>query len=168
MIIKAISYSKKGDRSFKPKQFVFDASRNYIFSKSNGTGKSTLASVIMGKKNYEVTGGDILLDNESILPLQVDERARKGIFLAYQYPEEVNGVTNSDFVRQAMKACTGKDVNLFTFIRKYETLGISLGSRVARTESAPVVREQGRSFYQRCRLPPTSRGGLPSKASVDA
>ena len=86
----------------------------------NGTGKSTLASVIMGKKNYEVTGGDILLDNESILPLQVDERARKGIFLAYQYPEEVNGVTNSDFVRQAMKACTGKDVNLFTFIRKYE------------------------------------------------
>ncbi len=86
----------------------------------NGTGKSTLASVIMGKETYEVTSGDILLDNESILPLKVDERARKGIFLAYQNPEEVSGVTNSDFVRQAMKACTGKDINLFSFIKKYE------------------------------------------------
>ncbi len=86
----------------------------------NGTGKSTLASVVMGKENYQVTSGDILFDNESLLPLKVDERARKGIFLAYQNPEEVSGVTNSDFVRQAMKACTGKDINLFSFIRKYE------------------------------------------------
>ena len=86
----------------------------------NGTGKSTLASVVMGKENYQVTSGDILFDNESILSLKVDERARKGIFLAYQNPEEVSGVTNSDFVRQAMKACTGKDINLFSFIRKYE------------------------------------------------
>ncbi len=86
----------------------------------NGTGKSTLASVIMGKESYEVTKGDILFDNESIMPLAVDERARKGIFLAYQNPEEVSGVTNSDFMRQAMKACTGKDINLFSFIRKYE------------------------------------------------
>ena len=86
----------------------------------NGTGKSTLASVVMGKENYQVTSGDILFDNESLLPLKVDERARKGIFLAYQNPEEVSGVTNSDFVRQAMKACTGNDINLFSFIRKYE------------------------------------------------
>ena len=51
----------------------------------NGTGKSTLSSIIMGQPKYEVKDGDILLNNESILPLQVDERARKGIFLAYQY-----------------------------------------------------------------------------------
>lgn len=86
----------------------------------NGTGKSTLASIIMGKNNYKVTSGDILLDGESILPLAVDERARKGIFLAYQYPAEVSGVTNSDFVRSAMKATTGKDVSLFQFIRQYD------------------------------------------------
>lgn len=92
----------------------------HVIMGPNGTGKSTLASIIMGKKNYEVTSGDILLDGKSILPLEVDERARKGIFLAYQNPEEVSGVTNSDFVRQAMKACTGKDINLFSFIRKYE------------------------------------------------
>ncbi len=86
----------------------------------NGTGKSTLSSVIMGQPKYNVTSGEILLDNENILPLAVDERARKGIFLAYQYPQEVSGVTNSDFIRTAMKACSGKDTSLFSFIRSYE------------------------------------------------
>lgn len=87
----------------------------------NGTGKSTLASIIMGRKSYNVDGGEINLDGESILPLEVDERARKGIFLAYQYPAEVSGVTNSDFVRQAMKSVNGgKDIPLFSFIRQYE------------------------------------------------
>lgn len=86
----------------------------------NGTGKSTLSSIVMGQTKYQVTSGDILLDGESILPLAVDERARKGIFLGYQYPVEVSGVTNSDFIRTAMKAVSGKDVSLFSFIRNYE------------------------------------------------
>ena len=79
----------------------------------NGTGKSTLSSVIMGSPKYNVTAGSITLNDESILELAVDERARKGIFLAYQYPAEVPGVTNSDFIRTAMKATTGKNVSLF-------------------------------------------------------
>ncbi len=86
----------------------------------NGTGKSTLSSVIMGQPKYKVLSGDILLDQESILSNPVDERARKGIFLAYQYPVEVSGVTNSDFIRSAIKACSGKDISLFNFIRNYE------------------------------------------------
>lgn len=86
----------------------------------NGTGKSTLSSVIMGQPKYQVTGGDIRLNEESILDMPVDERARKGIFLAYQYPAEVPGVTNSDFIRSAMKATSGKDVPLFTFIRNFD------------------------------------------------
>lgn len=86
----------------------------------NGTGKSTLSSIIMGQPKYKVTSGDVCLDKESLLNLAVDERARKGIFLAYQYPAEVPGVTNSDFIRTAMKACSGKDVSLFSFIRNYE------------------------------------------------
>ncbi len=86
----------------------------------NGTGKSTLSSIIMGQPKYKVTQGDITLDGESVLPLAVDERARKGIFLAYQYPAEVPGVTNSDFIRTAMKACSGKDVSLFSFIKNFE------------------------------------------------
>jgi len=86
----------------------------------NGTGKSTLSSIVMGSPKYQVLGGDVLLNGESILPLAVDERARKGLFLAYQYPAEVSGVTNSDFIRSAMKATSGKDVSLFSFIRNYE------------------------------------------------
>ena len=86
----------------------------------NGTGKSTLSSVIMGQPRYEITAGDILLNGESILPMKVDERARKGIFLAYQYPAEVPGVTNSDFIRSAMKASSGKNVSLFSFIRDFD------------------------------------------------
>jgi len=86
----------------------------------NGTGKSTLSSVIMGQKRYQVLGGDITLDGESILNMEVDERARKGIFLAYQNPVEVPGVTNSDFVRTAMKATTGQNPSLFKFIKEYD------------------------------------------------
>ena len=86
----------------------------------NGTGKSTLSSCIMGSPRYQITGGEILLNGENLLPLQVDERARKGLFLAYQYPAEVSGVTNSDFIRAAMKATTGVNPSLFKFIKEYD------------------------------------------------
>ena len=85
----------------------------------NGTGKSTLSSIVMGQPKYQVTDGDILIDGESILPLAVDERARKGIFLAYQYPAEVSGVTNSDFVHAAMKA-NGYNESVYKFAIKYD------------------------------------------------
>jgi len=64
----------------------------------NGTGKSTLAATIMGHYKYTVTEGEISLDNENVLEMTVDERSRKGIFLALQYPNEITGITNSDFI----------------------------------------------------------------------
>ena len=70
----------------------------------NGTGKSTLSQTIMGQKNYHVTKGDILLNGESILDMPVDQRARKGLFLAMQYPAEIQGVTNAEFLRAAINA----------------------------------------------------------------
>ncbi len=85
----------------------------------NGTGKSTLSGVIMGNPKYEVTQGDILFNGKSIKELSVDERARLGLFLAYQNPIEVPGVTNSDFIRQAMKSC-GSELSLFKFIKEYD------------------------------------------------
>lgn len=87
----------------------------------NGTGKSTLSSIIMGHPKYTITQGDILVDGNSILNMTTDERARLGIFLAYQYPVEIPGVTNSDFIRSCIKAVSGKDVGLFKFIKEYET-----------------------------------------------
>jgi Fe-S cluster assembly ATP-binding protein len=70
----------------------------------NGSGKSTLAYALMGHPSYEISGGDVLLDGESLLPLGADERAQKGLFLAFQYPYAVPGVTVSSFLRSAMNA----------------------------------------------------------------
>ena len=68
----------------------------------NGTGKSTLASAIMGHPTYEVTAGEVILNGEDVLEMEVDERARKGLFLAMQAPREVSGVTNTDFMFAAL------------------------------------------------------------------
>src|SRR6266403_1775791 len=70
----------------------------------NGSGKSTLAKVMAGHPDYQVTRGDILLDGVSILDLEPDVRARKGIFMAFQYPMEIPGVSNANFLRAALQA----------------------------------------------------------------
>ena len=70
----------------------------------NGTGKSTLAAAIMGNPAYQVTQGEILLDGEDVLEMEVDERARAGLFLAVQYPSEIPGVTNAEFMRAAINS----------------------------------------------------------------
>ena len=70
----------------------------------NGTGKSTLAKAIAGHPDYTITAGDVLLDGRSILALEPDERARAGLFLAFQYPSEIPGVTIANFLRSAVQA----------------------------------------------------------------
>jgi Fe-S cluster assembly ATP-binding protein len=70
----------------------------------NGSGKSTLAYVLAGKADYEVTEGDVLLDGESVLGMEPDERAAKGLFLAFQYPLEIPGVATMTFLRTALNA----------------------------------------------------------------
>jgi Fe-S cluster assembly ATP-binding protein len=70
----------------------------------NGSGKSTLAYALMGHPAYEITAGDILFDGESILELDADERAQRGLFLAFQYPHAVPGVTVASFLRSAVNA----------------------------------------------------------------
>jgi len=70
----------------------------------NGSGKSTLSKAIGGHPDYTVTGGEVLLDGENILGLGPDERSRKGLFLAFQYPMEIPGVSNANFLRAALNA----------------------------------------------------------------
>ena len=97
----------------------------------NGTGKSTLSSTIMGDPAYKITKGDILLNGKSIIDLPVDERARMGLFLAMQYPQEIPGVTNAEFVKSAINARRPKDnpIPLVDFIKRLdetlETLDMS-------------------------------------------
>ena len=86
----------------------------------NGVGKSTLSRVIMGDDNYKITNGNITFDNDNLLPLTTDERAKKGIFLAMQYPMEIDGVSNQDFLRTAISAINNKRIGLYDFILKCE------------------------------------------------
>jgi len=86
----------------------------------NGTGKSTLAKVIMGDKNYIVNQGEISFDNENILSLETDERARLGLFLGMQNPLEIEGVTNAEFLRTALNNQDGPKIGLYPFIKQME------------------------------------------------
>ncbi len=88
----------------------------------NGTGKSTLASTLMGHPKYEVTEGSVTLNGEDLLEMSVDERARAGLFLAMQYPSEISGVTNADFLRSAINARRGEgnEISLMKFIREMD------------------------------------------------
>ena len=97
-----------------------DNGKIYVLMGPNGTGKSTLSRVIMGDSNYKVVSGDILFNGNSILDKSVDERSRMGIFLAMQYPMEIEGVSNQDFLRTAMASKEGKQVGLYDFIMKCE------------------------------------------------
>jgi Fe-S cluster assembly ATP-binding protein len=93
----------------------------------NGSGKSTLAKVMAGHPDYEVTGGDILLDGESILGLEPDERSRRGIFMAFQYPMEIPGVSNANFLRAALQARLpeGEELEATDFYRRlYEKMDL--------------------------------------------
>nr|NLD41251.1 Fe-S cluster assembly ATPase SufC [Actinomycetales bacterium] len=83
----------------------------------NGSGKSTLAYTIAGHPRYAVTSGEIQLDGEDVLEMSVDERARAGLFLAMQYPVEVPGVTNTNFLRTAKTAIDGTAPALRTWVK---------------------------------------------------
>jgi len=86
----------------------------------NGTGKSTMAKAIAGHPDYTITGGDVLLDGKSILEMESDERARAGIFLAFQYPSEIPGVSIANFMRAAVQArmAEGEEIDASGFYKR--------------------------------------------------
>lgn len=92
----------------------------HVIMGPNGVGKSTLSRVIMGDSNYIIVDGNITFDGDSLLPLSVDERAKKGIFLAMQNPMEIDGVSNQDFLRTAMSSVQSRQVGLYDFILQCE------------------------------------------------
>ncbi|NLH63782.1 MAG: Fe-S cluster assembly ATPase SufC [Erysipelotrichaceae bacterium] len=86
----------------------------------NGNGKSTLLAAVMGNPKYKVTQGSIVYDGKDILAMPVNERSIAGLFLAMQYPQEIPGVTNSDFLRAAMNVRREEPISLFKFIKAME------------------------------------------------
>ncbi len=102
--IKDLRVSTGGKEIVKGISLTINTGETHAIMGPNGTGKSTLAKAIAGHPDYAITGGDVLLDGKSILEMESDERARAGIFLAFQYPSEIPGVSIANFMRAAIQA----------------------------------------------------------------
>ena len=93
-----------GPEIVKGVDLAVDLNEKHAIMGPNGSGKSTLAYALMGHPAYEVTDGEILLDGENVVELEADERAQRGLFLAFQYPHAIPGVTVTSFLRSAINA----------------------------------------------------------------
>lgn len=100
--IKNLHASVEGKEILKGINLEINAGEVHAIMGPNGSGKSTLASVIAGKEEYEQTDGEILLENEEISELEADERAHKGVFMSFQYPVEIPGVSVTNFMKTAI------------------------------------------------------------------
>ncbi|HEY9577807.1 MAG TPA: Fe-S cluster assembly ATPase SufC [Pseudobacillus sp.] len=122
LIIKDLHVSIDGKEILKGVNLEIKGGEFHAIMGPNGTGKSTLSAAIMGHPKYEVTSGSVELDGENVLEMEVDERARAGLFLAMQYPSEISGVTNADFLRSAVNSRReeGNEISLMKFIREMD------------------------------------------------
>lgn len=121
LIIKDLHVSVENKEILKGLNLEVHEGEIHAIMGPNGNGKSTLLQTIMGHPKYKVTKGSITFNGEDVLSMSVDERAKKGLFLAMQYPQEISGVTNSDFLRAAINARREDNVSLFKFIKAIET-----------------------------------------------
>ncbi|NHN31610.1 Fe-S cluster assembly ATPase SufC [Paenibacillus agricola] len=121
-IIDGLKATVEGKEILKGLSLTMKGGEIHAIMGPNGTGKSTLAATVMGHPKYEVSGGTMTLNGADVLDMAVDERARAGIFLAMQYPSEITGVTNADFLRSAINARReeGSEISLIRFIRQME------------------------------------------------
>ncbi|WP_188206603.1 Fe-S cluster assembly ATPase SufC [Alkalibacillus aidingensis] len=120
--IKDLHVEIEGEEILKGVNLTINGGEFHAVMGPNGTGKSTLASAIMGHPKYEITKGEVKLDGEDVLEMEVDERAQAGLFLAMQYPSEISGVTNSDFLRSSINARReeGDEIPLMKFIKEMD------------------------------------------------
>lgn len=135
--IENLKVSIEGKEILKGLNLEINGGEIHAIMGPNGTGKSTLSSALMGHPKYEVTDGSVSLDGEDVLEMGVDERARAGLFLAMQYPSEISGVTNADFLRSAINARRGEgnEISLMKFIRLMD-------AKMAALEMDPVFAQR--------------------------
>ncbi len=127
LIIKDLHASVQGTEILKGINLEIPKGELHAVMGPNGSGKSTLSKVICGHKDYVVTSGEIWLDGQNLLEMSVDERSRAGVFLAFQYPMEVPGVSNANFLRAALQARMpeGEELSVVDFYKKlYAAMGV--------------------------------------------
>ena len=122
MDIKIKNLNVNVDKKEVLKDFNLDIKKGeiHVIMGPNGVGKSTLSKVIMGHNDYKVISGDILADGKSILELETDMRARMGMFLSFQNPIDIPGVTNSEFLKVALNSRRDNPIGLYEFITELE------------------------------------------------
>lgn len=115
--VKNIHAEVEGKEILKGLNLEIKKGEIHVIMGPNGAGKSTLVNIIMGHPKYEVTKGAVVFQGEDISDLKTEERAKKGIFLSFQTPEEVPGITVESFLRASKSAITGKPVKIMAFKR---------------------------------------------------
>ncbi len=130
LIIKNLHAATDGNEILKGLSLEVPKGEVHAIMGPNGSGKSTLAKVIAGHADYEVTNGSVTMDGADLLALEVHERSRVGLFLAFQYPAEVPGVTMANFIRAALQAGMpeGEEIDAVAYYKnlyeKLDQLGI--------------------------------------------
>lgn len=121
LVIHDLHVSVEDKEILKGLDLTIQEGQRHALMGPNGNGKSTLLAAIMGNPKYTVTQGSITLDGQDVLAMSVDQRSKAGLFLGMQYPAEISGVTNSDFLRSAINARQEKPISLFKFIKQMES-----------------------------------------------
>lgn len=126
--IKNLSVEIEGKKILDDFNLKLEKGKVYALMGQNGSGKSTLANVLSGNPKYKLTSGKIFLDEEDITEMSPDERARRGIFMSFQSPQEISGITIFDFLRTAYNSVNEKKISLLEFKKllkeKCELLGV--------------------------------------------
>ena len=131
LVIKDLHVSVENKEILKGLSLTVKSGERHALMGPNGNGKSTLLAAIMGNPKYTVTSGSITLDGKDVLQMSVDERSKAGLFLGMQYPAEIPGITNAEFIRAAMNAGKEDDekISVLDFITKLDEKMELLGMR---------------------------------------
>ena len=121
LVIHDLHVEVEGKEILKGVDLTIEQNETVALLGPNGHGKSTLLAAIMGHPRYSVTKGSIFLNDQDVLKMSVDQRSKAGLFLAMQYPSEVPGVINADFLKSAVNSRREKPVTLFQFYKMLDT-----------------------------------------------
>jgi len=118
--IKDLHVEIDGKEILKGLTMTLDSGKVHTLMGPNGSGKSTLANTLMGHPKYKITKGQIILNGEDVTELEADERAKKGIFLSFQYPNEISGITISNFLLSSLESLRGEKPSILEFKKELD------------------------------------------------